>query len=65
VLGEFLRLGLRAGRIAAGIGGEQLHFSAAHHGVVVLQERQYALLHLDAALRERAGLHREKSDLDR
>lgn len=65
VLDELLRLDLRAGRIAAGIGGKQLHFSAAHGGVVVLQERQHALFHLDAALRQRASLDREESDLDR
>ena len=64
-LDQFLRLGLGAGRLAAGIGGEELDLAAGHLVVVLLQPGEHALLHLDAALRQAAGLDREQAELER
>ena len=64
-LDHLLRLGLGAGRVAAGVGDEQLDLAAGERVVLLLQERGDALLHLDAALRERAGLDGEQADLER
>ena len=62
---QLLRLGLGAGRVAAGIADHQLGLAAGELVVAMLEEQVDALLHLDAALRERPGLHREEADLDR
>ncbi len=62
---EFLHLGARHGRRAGGIAGEQLHRPAGEHIVALLEIERQALFHLDAAGRERAGLHGEKTDLHR
>ena len=64
-LDQLLGLGLGAGRIAAGIGGDEVDLAAAHRVVRLLEEGEDALLHLDAALGERTGLHREKPELER
>ena len=64
-LDQFLRLGLGAGGIAAGIGGDQFDRPSGDLIAAVLQEQRDALLHLDAALRERSGLHRQQPDADR
>ena len=64
-LDHLLRLGLGAGRVAAGVGDQQLHLAAGQRVVLLLQERGDALLHLDAALRQRPGLDREQADLER
>ena len=64
-LDQFLRLGLGAGRIAAGIGGDEIHLAAAERIVFFFQIGQDALLHLNAALGERAGLYREQAELER
>ena len=49
-LDHLLRLGLGAGRVAAGVGDQQLDLAAGERVVLLLQERGDALLHLDAAL---------------
>ena len=64
-LDQFLGLGLGAGRIAAGIGGDEVDLAAAHRVIRLLQIGQHALFHLDAALGERPGLHRQKAELER
>ena len=64
-LDQFLRLGLGAGRIAAGVADHQLDLATGQHVVAVLEEEVGALLHLDAALRQRAGLDGEQADADR
>ncbi len=64
-LDQFLRLGLGARGIAAGVADHQLDLAAGQHVVAILQEQIGALLHLDAALRQRTGLHREQADADR
>ena len=63
-LDQLLHLGLGAGRAAAGVGGEELHLAAGHRVVLFLQKREDALLHLDAALGERAGLHGQQAELE-
>ena len=64
-LDQFLRLGLGAGRLAAGVGGEEFDLAAGHLVVVLLQPGEHALFHLDAALRERAGLDGQQAELER
>jgi hypothetical protein len=49
------------GRIAAGVGDQQLHLLPCV--ALLLGERRDPLLHLDAALGERAGLNGQKSNL--
>src|SRR5262249_25183785 len=60
-LDELLRLGLGAGRIAAGIGRKEINFAAANRVVLFFQISEYALLHLNAALLERAGFYRKQA----
>ena len=64
-LDQLLRLGLGAGRVAAGVGDQQLDLAAGERVALLLQEGGDALLHLDAALRQRPGLDREQADLER
>ena len=64
-LDQFLRLGLGAGRGAAGVGGDEFDLAAGHRVIGLLQIGEHALLHLDAALGERTGLDREKTELER
>ena len=64
-LDELLGLGLGAGGVAAGVGHHELGLAAGQHVVPVLQEPDGALLHLDPAGGERAGLHGEQADADR
>ena len=64
-LDQFLGLGLGAGRVAAGIGGDEVHLAAADRIIFFLQIGQDALLHLNAALGERTGLHRQQAELER
>ena len=64
-LDQFLRLGLGARRIAAGVGRDELHFTAGESVVLFLQIGDGALLHLDAALRERARLDGQQTELER
>jgi hypothetical protein len=45
--------------------GATLHRPAGEHVVALLEIKRQPLLHLDAAGRERAGLHGEKADLHR
>ena len=63
-LDQFLRLGARLRRIAGGVGGVQLDRPAGELVVALLEEDREALLHLDAAGGERAGLDGEEADLD-
>src|SRR5437763_3379118 len=60
-LDELLRLGLGTRRIATGICGDEIDFTAADRVVRLLQIGQNALLHLNAALRQRPGLYREEA----
>ncbi len=50
--------------IAAGVGGVKLDRPARQHVVALLEEDREALLHLDAARGERAGLDGEEPDAD-
>src|SRR4249920_246693 len=63
-LNQLLHLGLGAGGIAAGVGGKELHLAAGHRVVLLLQVRDNALFHLDAALGERAGFYGEQAELE-
>ena len=64
-LDQFLRFGLGAGGIAAGIGGDEVDLAAGEGVVLLLQVRDDALFHLDAALRQRSGLDGEQAELER
>ena len=64
-LDQLLRLGLGARGVAARVADDQLRLAAGERVVPVLEEADHALLHLDAALGERPGLHREQADADR
>jgi hypothetical protein len=64
-LDQLLRLGLGARRVAAGVGNDEVDLAAGQRAVLLLEEGADALLHLDAALGERAGLDREQADLER
>ena len=64
-LDQFLRLGLGAGRVAAGVGGEEVDLAAGEGVVLLLQVRDDALFHLDTALRQRSGLDGEQAELER
>ena len=61
-LDQLLRLGLGARGIAARVGDHQLGLAAGQRVVPVLEEPDHALLHLDATLGERPGLHGEQAD---
>ena len=61
-LDQLLRLVLGAGRVAAGIGDDEFDLAPGQGHVAVLEERGEALLHLDAALGERARLHAEEAE---
>ena len=63
-LDQLLHLGLGAGGIAAGVGGEELDVAAGDLVVVFLQPGHHALFHLDAALRQRTGLDGEQAELE-
>src|SRR5262249_8790107 len=63
-LDQFLRLGLGAGRIAASVGGDQFDLAVGRHVFLLAEKGEDPLLHLVAALRERAGLHREQADFE-
>ena len=64
-LDQLLGLGLGGRRVAAGIGDDELRPCGRRACCSSApQERGDALLHLDAALRERAGLHRERAYLE-
>src|SRR5262249_23740570 len=63
-LDDLLRLGLGTGRVAARIGDEQLDLAARERVALLLEEGRDALLHLDAALRQRSRLDREQADLE-
>src|SRR5260370_41804195 len=64
-LNEFLCPGLGTRRIAAGVCRNELDFAATERTALLLEECRNALLHLDAALGERAGLDREQANLER
>ena len=64
-LDQLLRLGLGARRIAAGVGGDELDLAAGERVRLLFEKNGEPLLHLDAALRQRAGLHRQQADLER
>src|SRR5438477_394321 len=49
-LDQLLRLRLRTGRVAAGIGDEELGWAPGELVAAVLQEQRHALLHLEPAL---------------
>src|SRR5262249_3623431 len=63
-LDQFLRFRFRAGWIAAGISRDEFNLAAGECVVFFLQEGDDALFHLNAALRERAGLHGEQAELE-
>ena len=64
-LDQFLRLGLGARGVAAGIRRDEFDLAARERVVLLFQVRNDALFHLDAALGERAGLHRQQTQLER
>ena len=64
-LDQLLRLGAGAGRIAAGVGRDELDLAPGERVALFLQEREDPLFHLDAALRQRAGLDGEQAELER
>jgi hypothetical protein len=63
-LDQLLRLGAGAGRVAAGVSGDEIDPPAREDVALFLQEREDSLFHLDTALRERAGLDGEQADLE-
>jgi hypothetical protein len=64
-LDELLRFRLRAGRVAAGVGDDELDLAAGDGVVVLLEKELDALLHLLAAGGERARAHAQEPDADR
>ena len=64
-LDQLLRLGAGAGRIAAGVGRDEIDLAPRERVALLLQEGEDSLFHLDAALRQRAGLDGEQADLER
>jgi hypothetical protein len=58
---QFLRLGLGASRIAAGVGGDEFDLAACEGVGLFLEEHGDALFHLVAALRQRPGLDRQQA----
>ncbi len=61
-LDQFLRLRLGAGGAAAGVGGNEIDLAPGKRVILVLQEGDDALFHLDAAFGQRPGLNRQKAD---
>src|SRR5262249_14624085 len=64
-LDQLLRLGLRAGRIAACVGRDEVDLAPRQAIALFLEQGGDALLHLDAALPQRSGLDGEQADLER
>jgi len=63
-LDELLRFRLGACRAAASVGGYEIHLAATERVILFFQVGDDALLHLDAALRERTGLDGEQAQFE-
>src|SRR5262249_9811158 len=64
-LDQLLGLRLRPRGIPAGVAHDELGLAAGERVVPVLEEAGHPLLHLDAALGQRTGLHGEQAEANR